>query len=114
MKKGGLIRAAGRMRPKKKKTKQNLAAPKTHRPQHAFFRIWKLPLDLRAAINTKCDMSDMAIVQPTEQPRTSRREEGSQKTCLDIPLTYVCRSALLREQWRLVVDNVLSCSRSLK
>ena len=64
-------------------------------------------MDLRAAMNTKGDMSDMAIVQLTEQPRTSPPGSRGLNTCLDIPLAYVCRSALSREQWRLVVDNVL-------
>ena len=67
MRQGGLMLAAGRARSKKKQTKKtrNSAAPKTHTPRNAFFYFWKLPLDLRAAINTKGDMSDMVIAQPT-------------------------------------------------
>ena len=69
-------------------------------------------MDLRAAMKTKGDMSDMPSVQPTEHPRTSPPRSRGQNTCLDIPLAYVCRSTLSREQRRLVLHDV--CSRSLK
>ena len=50
--------------------------------------------------------------QSTHAP--PRRDRGGQNTCLDIPFAGVCRSVLSREQWQLVVYDVLSCSRSLK
>ena len=51
-------------------------------------------------------MSDMARVQPTEQPRTSPPGSRGQNTCLDIHLAGVCRSALSREQCRLVLSKL--------
>ena len=39
--------------------------------------------------------------QSTHAP--SRRDRGGQNTCLDIPRAGVCRGALSRKQWRLVL-----------
>ena len=35
-----------------------------------------------------------------------RRDQGGQNICLDITLAGVCRSALTREQWRLVLSKI--------
>ena len=44
----------------------------THtRVKNAFFKCWKLHMDLQAAGTREGDMSNMPSVQPTKQPRTS-------------------------------------------
>ena len=48
----------------------------------------------------------MPSVQPTEQHAPPHRDRGGQNTCLDIPIAGVCRSALSREQWRLVLSKL--------
>ena len=51
-----------------------------------------------AVINTKGGMSDMPIVQATDQRAPPRRERGGQNRCLETPLAGVCRSTLSRKQ----------------
>ena len=54
------------------------------------------------------------VYNPQSSHAPPRRDRGGQNACVDMPLAGVCRSALSREQWQLVVYDVLSCSRSLK
>ena len=68
----------------------------------------------KAAATRERKMSDMPSVLPKSSHAPPRRDRGGQNTCLDIPFAGVCRSVLSREQWQLVVYDVLSCSRSLK
>ena len=53
-------------------------------------------------------MSHMPIVQLTKELSTYLPAgiEGGQNTCLYIPLAYVRRSALSREQWRLALSKL--------
>ena len=54
-----------------KKKHEDPAAPKTHPLANAFFSSGNSLRTFKAATARKGDMSDMTIVQPTEQPRTS-------------------------------------------
>ena len=75
MRQGGLIRTCSRCAFEQKnggEKTRNPAEPKTHPPQNAICLVLETPyMDLRAAVHTKGDISDMPSVQPTEQPRTS-------------------------------------------
>ena len=46
----------------------------------------------------------MPGMQPTEQICTSPMDRGCQNTYLDVPLAYVYRSVLSREQWRMALS----------
>ena len=56
------------------RTRKNPTASKTHPHQKAFFCVWKLSIwtcELDPHERRKCDTLVMAIVHPTEHPRTS-------------------------------------------
>ena len=48
----------------------------------------------------------MPGMQPTEQICTSPMDRGCQNTYLDVPLAYVYRSVLSREQMRLALSKL--------
>ena len=56
----------------------------------------------------KAIYSKWRVCNPQSSHVPSRRDRGGQDTWLGIPLAGVCGSALSREQWRLVLDDVRS------
>ena len=63
-----------------------------------------------SAICCTCTRKLICLTCPVSSPQSSRapprRDRGCQNTCLNVPLAYVCRSALSREQWRLALSKL--------
>ena len=94
---------------------RNPARPKTHPLENdLFFLLKTLPGHSRLQPHFKAIRPTCRVCNPQSSHAPSRRDRGGQNTCIDMPLAGVCRSALSREQWRKLVDDVLSCSRSLQ
>ena len=71
-----------------------------------FFSSRKPLWRLKDAAIRKTNTFYMPSIQHTEEPRTSPPGSGGPDTCLDVPLAGVCRSALSREQSRLVLSKL--------
>ena len=63
-------------------------------------------MDLRAGSTRKvvCLTCPVSSRQSIRAP--PRRDRGCQNTCIDVPLAYICRGALSREQWRLALSKL--------
>ena len=80
-------------------------------PKHTrlkkHFLSYRNPVDLPAArMSTIGAMSHMPICSPQSSLAPPHRDLGGKITCLDVPLAYVCRRALSREQWRLALSKL--------
>ena len=80
-------------------------AKHTHIKKH-FLYIETPYIDLRAGSTRKLICLTYPVSSPQRIGAPPRRDRGCQNTCLDVPLAYVSRSSLSREQLQLALSKL--------